>query len=172
MIEIGGFGATIEPLAGALPAIAFRWDAETEILSGTASEVEGGRGLTGSIELEGREGAVITLDFERGVLRGLEVVVWPPVDTVDGLTPPPPARRGRLAAPARPSQPGIGVVEVDVSLAGERTPDESVIHLRILPKKGVEVVQVADRLLVELDGAGELAGFWLLDLPPFPAAGN
>jgi hypothetical protein len=172
MMEIGGFGATIEPLTGALPAIGFRWDAETEILSGTATEVEGGRGLTGSIELEGREGAVITLDFERGVLRGLEVVVWPPVDTVEGLTAPKPSRQGRLTAPARPSQPGIGVLEVDVSLKGERTPDESVIHLRILPKKHSEVVQVADSLLVELDSHGELAGFWLLGLPPFPAAGN
>lgn len=169
MTEIGGFGATIEPLTGPLPTIGFRWDAETEILSGSTTQVEGGRGLTGSIELEGREGAVITLDFERGILRGLEVVVWPPVDTVEGLTAPRPSRQGRLTAPARLSQPGIGVVEVDVSLRGERAPDESVIHLRILSKKCSEVVQVADCLLLELDNHGELAGFWLLDLPPFPA---
>lgn len=172
MMHIGGFGAVIEPLSGALPEIAFKWDPETEILSGTAEDVGGGRGLTGSIELEGSEGSVVTLDFQKGVLRGLEVVVWPPVTVVDDLTPPAVDRRGRLTAPSRPSQPGIGVVEVDVSLAGQRRPDDSVIRLWITSKRTAETVQVADHLLVELDDNGELAGFWLLNVPTFPEGGG
>jgi hypothetical protein len=172
MMDIGGFGAAIEPLTGELPTIAFKWDAETEILSGTAADVEPGRGLTGSIELEGKEGSVVTLDFQAGILRGLEVVVWPPVTVVDDLSPPEANRRGRLTAPARASQPGIGVVEVDVSLAAERRPDDSAVRLRVVPARVAETVQVADHLLVELDENGELAGFWLLDVPRFPQEGG
>ena len=70
--------------------------------------------------------------------------------------------------PSRPSQPGIAVVEVDLPLGVQRSPDESVLHLRVGSGRGREWVALADNLLVEFDPNGELAGFWLLDVPPFP----
>ncbi len=170
MKGIHGLGAKVEPLEGSLPAVEFHWDAETEILSGHMEGLEGRRGLTGSIELEDRKGSVITLDFEAGVLRGVEVVVWPTTKTVDGLQAPAVEQQGRYLVPARPSQPGVAVVEADVPLSAERSPDESVIHLRVGGRMVVERVMLADHLVLELDGEGELAGFWLLGVPPFPEA--
>jgi hypothetical protein len=165
---VRGYGAKIDPIVGELPRVDFQWDAETEILSGVIQGVEPGRGLTGSIELEDAKGAVITLDFEGGVLRAVEVVVWPPSSTVEGLTPPKAGEQGRLVVPSRPSQPGIAVVEVDLPLGVERSPDESVVHLRVGSGSGHESVALADHLLVEFDQGGDLAGFWLLAVPPFP----
>lgn len=168
MKGVRGYGAKIEPIDGELPHVGFQWDAETEILSGALEGVEPGRGLTGSIELEDAKGAVITLDFEGGVLRAVEIVVWPATETVQGLTPPEPGEQGRLIVPSRPSQPGIAVVEVDLPLGVQRSPDESVLHLRVGSGRGQEWVALADNLLVEFDQNGELAGFWFLDVPPFP----
>ena len=165
-----GLGAKIDALDGGLPSVVFQWDAETEILSGMLQGVEGGRGLTGSVELEDRKGSVITLDFQAGEFRGVEVVVWPATKTVEGLRRPDADREGRFVVPARPSQPGVAVVEADVPLAVERSPDESVIHIRVGARHVVERVQLADHLLMELDEDAELAGFWLLDVPPFPEA--
>ncbi len=169
MSGLAGLGAKIDTITDDLPHIAFRWDTETQILSGLAEDVQGERGLTGSIELEDKRGAVITLDFAGGVLRGLEVVVWPRLRTVDTLAPPDPDRRGRFTVPARPSQPGVAVLEIDVPLAADRSADESVIHLRVGRPRAVERVHVADNLLLEVDSGGDVAGFWLLSVPPFPA---
>jgi len=158
----------VEPLDGGLPTVSFQWDAETEILSGILEGLEGTRGLTGSVELEDRKGSVITLDFQGGVMRALEVVVWPETKTVEALEAPEVSAQGRYVVPARPSQPGVAVIEADVPLQAERNSDESVVHLRVGMKKVGERAQLADNLLIELDDEGELAGFWLLSLPPFP----
>jgi hypothetical protein len=163
-----GLGARVDPLEDGLPTVNFQWDAETEILSGTLDGLEGTRGLTGSVELEDRKGSVITLDFQGGVMRALEVVVWPQTKTVEGLAPPEVSDQGRYVVPARPSQPGVAVIEADVPLSAERNADESVVHLRVGMKKVGARTQLADHLSIELDDEGELAGFWLLAVPPFP----
>ena len=163
-----GLAAHIEPLKGELPRIPFRWDPETEILSGEFKLSGSAKGLTGSIELAGSDGSFVLLDVESGALRGVEVVVWPESDIVDGLTPPAVDERGRLIIPSRASQPGIAAVEVNAVLSARRSADESVIHLRSGPYRSVKPVHLADNLIAEIDGAGEIAGFWLLNVPPFP----
>lgn len=162
-------GGRLEPWDGALPALTYHWDPETEILSGTADLV-GKRGLTGSIELEDDRGAVVTLDFASGVLRGIEVVVWPSVQTRDGLPVPEAAGAAHLVVPQRLSQPGVAVVEIDVPLEAETCADESIVHLRVGRGRPVRTVRLAGNLLADLDRAGELAGFWLLEVPAFPTA--
>ncbi len=159
-------GGKIEPLDGDLPTLAYAWDAETEILS-CHLDVEGARGLTGSIELEDAQGAVLTLDFSNGVLRGLEVVIWPETARAN-LDPPTATEQGRLVVPGRPSQPGIAVLEIDTVLWAEAAPDESTIHIGIGRRRPVRGVALADHLLTEVDEQGDLAGFWLLSVPPFP----
>lgn len=161
--------AGIAPLAGPLPSIRFKWDPETEILSGYFDTPPSG-GLTGSIELGGPDGAYTVLDVNGGVLRGLEIVVWPETTTVPGLTPPKVSRQGRLSIPSRASQPGIAAVELEVPLVAEKSEDQSVIHLRVGPKRRVSVVQLADNLLLEVDDHHQVAGFWLLGVPPLPQA--
>jgi hypothetical protein len=43
--------ARVEPLTGSLPAIAWRWDPETDILSGAFKGNRKSGGLTGTVEL-------------------------------------------------------------------------------------------------------------------------
>lgn len=168
MTDIKRLGGKVAPLDGPLPRFTYHWDTETEILSGVDASLQGERGLTGSIELEDSKGAVVTLDFAGGVMRGLEVVVWPTTRTTPMLGPPAPDDQGRFVIPARPSQPGVAVVEVDIALSVEHTPDESVIHLRVGPRRKAKVYQLGENLLMEVGHDGELAGFWLLAVPPFP----
>ncbi|MDH3289702.1 MAG: hypothetical protein OEO20_05420 [Gemmatimonadota bacterium] len=166
MTEASLFSGRVEPLDGDLPALTYAWDAETEILS-CHLDVKSTRGLTGSIELEDAQGAIVTLDFVSGVMQGLEVVVWPEMTRVD-LSPPATDERGRFVVPARPSQPGIAVLEVDAVLWAEATSDESTIHVGIGGRRPTRGVALADKLLLDVDERGEPAGFWLLSVPPFP----
>jgi hypothetical protein len=99
----------------------------------------------------------------------VDVVTWPDdIRTVAGLAAPEPAKEGRVVFPSRNSQPGVAAVEVDTALTIEKDPPESVFHIRIGRHRAVTVVRVADHLLVEVDKQTRLAGFWLLDVPPFP----
>jgi hypothetical protein len=157
----------VEPLEGPLPAIQWRWDMETDILSGGFRTAVRAGAQEGSIELSDEEGSVVVLDVCDGMLCGLDVVVWPEVDTVPGLSPPAIAQTGRVMLPARSARPEVSAVEVDTTVTVSATPDEKVVHLRIGGRRDVEVVRVADHLLVELDHKRRLAGFWLTEVPPF-----
>ncbi len=156
----------VEPLEGRLPPVQWRWDVETDILSGGFRAAAGLTGQEGSVELSDEEGSVVVLDVVGGVLCGLDVVVWPEVDTVPGLAPPG-ARDGRVLLPSRSTKREVSAVEVDTSLTVSATPDERVVHVRIGSRREVEVIRVADHLLVELDHKRRLAGFWLTEVPPF-----
>lgn len=165
------FAGRVVPLRGALPAVRYRWDPETEILAGNLDEVETDSGFTGTIELEDPNGAFLALDVRSGTVCALEMVVWPEVTTVPDLGLPPASQEGRLAVPARSSQPGIALLELEVPLSAERSPDESVIHLCIGRPRPATAVRLATDLIVETDTAGDLVGFWLLNVPPFPGGG-
>ncbi len=165
-----GLGGRVVERTGRVPHIGYRWDAETDILTGAVRS--GGKqagGLNGSVELEGSDGSFILLDVSGGVIRGVEVVVWPDVRTTPGLGAPPVVEDGDVMLPTRRSQPSVAAVEVDTALAIETNPAESVFHVRLGPPRPARVVRVADSLLVEVDEEDELAGLWLLDVPPFPA---
>ena len=159
----------VEPMSGKLPSINWRWDPETDILAGSFKGKEKSGGLTGTVELTDEEGSIAVVDVAGGVVRGLDVVVWPEVSTVPGLAPPAPDKDGRVIIPSRPSQPGIASVEVDTTLSVSTNPGETVFHLRIGTKREVEVVRIADNLMVEVDQKRRIAGFWLTNVPPFPA---
>ncbi len=159
----------VEPTTGPLPTASCRWDQETEILSVNLDGVEGPGGFAGTVELEDAGGVYVTLDFHEGALRGLEIVVWPSSTTVEALAAPSPSQQGRVTVPPRQSQPDVALVEVEVPLAVERNADETVVHLRIGPKRQVQAVAVADNVMAERDASGELAGVWLVNVPPFPA---
>ena len=161
--------ARVEPLTGSLPSIAWRWDPETDILSGAFKGNRKSGGLTGTVELTDAEGSVAVLDVNNGVICGLDVVVWPEVTTSAALQVPARLTDGRVVLPARPSRPGVASVEVDTTLSVETNSAESVFHLRIGPRRPVEVVRVADTFYVEVDQHGGLAGFWLSNVPPFTA---
>jgi hypothetical protein len=158
--------ARIEPLAGPLPSLHWQWDPETDILSGAMAGVARKGGLTGTVELTDDEGSIAVVDVAGGAIRGLDIVVWPEVTELDELAAPLPVRDGQVLLPPRHSQPGIASVEVDTTLQVSANTAHDTLHLRIGTKRQVEVVRVADRLLVEVDLRHRLAGFWLLGVPP------
>ena len=170
-----GLGARIVERKGRSPHIGWRWDRETDILTGAIKRpaAKDAPGLNGSVELEGGDGSFVLLDIAAGKIHGVEVVVWPDVRTVPALDVPESATPGDVELPGRRSQPAVAAVEVDATLAIDANTDESVFHVRIGPSRPVKTVRVADGLAVEVDEeAGELAGLWLSEVPPFPADGD
>ena len=157
--------ARIDPLDGPLPTIHWNWDDETDILSGAMAGAKKSGGLTGTVELTDDEGSVAVIDVVGGRIQGLDIVVWPEVTEIPDLAAPDAQRDGVVILPPRPSQPGIAAVEVDTTLSVAANPRHDTLHLRIGTKRQVEAVRVADRLLIEVDGKGRLAGFWLLNVP-------
>ena len=93
--------AKIEPLAGALPSIGWRWDPETDILSGAFKGNRKAGGLTGSVELTDAEGSVAVLDINNGVVCGIDVVVWPEVSTRSDIQVPARLTDGRVVLAVR-----------------------------------------------------------------------
>jgi hypothetical protein len=166
-----GLGARIIEKKGRLPHIAWRWDPETDILTGAVKRTikKGAPGLTGSVELEGADGSFILLDVAAGLIRGVEVVVWPDVQTVPVLAPPAGPKQGDVELPTRRSQPTVSAVEVDTILAIDTNADESVFHVRLSAARPLTAVLVADGLIAEVDEHGELAGLWLTGVPAFPS---
>jgi len=159
--------ARIEPLGGALPSIAWRWDPETDILSGSFKDNRKSGGLTGTVELTDAEGSVAVLDVNSGVVCGIDVVVWPEVSTRSDIQPPSRSTEGRVVLASSGSRAGVSSVEVDTSLSVETNANESVFHLLIGPRRSVEAVRAADNFYVEVDQRGGLAGFWMTNVPPF-----
>ena len=161
--------ARIEPLSGTLPTITWRWDPETDILSGAFKGNRKSGGLTGTVELTDAEGSVAVLDVNNGVICGMDMVVWPEVTTVGDLKVPAQLTDGRVILPSGGSRAAIASVEVDTSLSVRTNASESVFHVRIGASRPAEVVRVADNFYVEIDQQGKLAGLWLNNVPPFTA---
>ena len=155
---------------GPLPPLAWRWDAETDILTGVLDVEPHGGGYTGTVELNDDDGSVAVLDVAAGVLRGLDIVVWPEITTLPGLAAPVDARHGQVVVPSRAAKRGVAALEFDATLSVSADPDERTFHLRIGTRRPVEPIRVADHFVVEVDGAQRLAGFWLEDVPPAPEA--
>jgi hypothetical protein len=93
--------ARIEPLVGALPALLWRWDAETDILSGAFKGNRTGTGLTGTVELTDEVGSIAVVDVHNGVICGVDIVVWPEVGTVAELPVPDKLTDGRVLLSAK-----------------------------------------------------------------------
>ena len=159
--------AKIEPLAGGLPSIAWRWDPETDILSGSFKGNRKSGGLTGTVELTDAEGSVAVLDVNNGVVCGIDVVVWPEVSTRSDIQVPAQLTDGRVVLASGGSRAAVASVEVDTILSVETNASESVFHLLIGQRRAIEVVRVADNCYVEVDHQGGLAGFWMTNVPPF-----
>lgn len=160
--------AHTEPLDGRLPAVAWRWDAETDILSGSFKSGRKGGGFTGTLELTDEHGSVAVVDVQQGVICGLDVVVWPEVQASPRLAVPAQLTDGRVVL-ARREQPGAAaLLEVDALLSVWTDPTETVFHLQVGDPRPVDVVRVADHFYVEVDKEAGLAGFWMTGVPGFP----
>ncbi len=158
----------LEP-AVAVPPVRYAWDADTEILSASLAPqgVKEGAGPCGSVEVQGDDGSWLSIELAGGVLTGAQIAVWPELRRRSGLRPPDaePARAAvRIEAPSR----GPISLELVTRVAAEADARAGHLHFRLGKAPVERVARIADRLLLELDARGGIAGLWLLNVPPIP----
>ena len=161
-------GFDVVPNDDAADAVRFRWDADTEILSASIVDRRGGGSVATTVELEGNDGSWVTLEMRAGRFCGVEVAVWPPVKARSTLLPPSAATVGHATLPTATVGATISDVEVDTLLAAESDRLERTFHLRVGAPRRSRAVRVGRDILLELDEANQLAGLWLLNVPPVP----
>jgi hypothetical protein len=125
--------------------------------------------MSGSVELEGADGSWLILDVSAGRINGVEVAVWPDVQKRHSLKPPGTVEDAHVVVPSRTSQPDVASLEVETPLIAEADEAERVFHFVLGKRRQTRTVRFARDLLVDLDGSNNLAGLWLLNVPPFPA---
>lgn len=151
-----------------LPAVEYRWDADTDILTATLNGGAPGTGMSGSVEIEGSDGSWLIFDVSGGRIAGVEVAVWPDVRKLNALAPPADAAPGMVTIPSRSSQPGLASLEIDTRLVADADASERTIHFRFGAARSMRAVRVAQDLLFDVDDSNHIAGVWLLNVPPFP----
>lgn len=158
--------------AGPPSTVSYRWDVDTEILSATFSSGAPGaaetEGLTGSVELTGRDASCVILDVKAGSITGVEVAVWPDVRSVPSLAPPASVETARLVVPKRPSQPNVALLEVDTNLVADADGAERTIHLLLGASRTMRTLRLAEDVLVDVGENDRITGLWLLNVPPYP----
>ena len=121
------------------------------------------------VEVEGADGSWLILDVSAGCINGVEIAVWPDVRKRNSLKPPGVIEDGHVTVPARKSQPGVAALEVETPLIAEADETERVFHFTLGRPRATRTVRFARDLLLDLDGSNNLAGLWLLNVPPFPS---
>lgn len=159
----------VEPAAGKAPAVEYRWDPDTEILSAQLNPRPAGDGMSGSVEVEGVDGSWLILDIASGRINGVEVAVWPNVRTRSSLQPPGTIEDAHVLVSTRRPQPGIAALEVETPLLAETDEAERLFHFTLGRPRKIRTVRFARDLLLDVDGSSHLAGLWMLNVPPFPA---
>ena len=154
--------------AGNIPAVEYRWDEDTDILTATLGDAPQGEGLSGSVGVEGRDGSWLVFDVAAGAIRSVEVPVWPTVRRLSQLVPPGDVEVARVRFPSRRSQPGLASLEMDTTIVADTDASVRTIHFRIGRTRPVRTVRVARDLLLDVDASDYLAGVWLLNVPPSP----
>lgn len=160
----------IEPPAGAPASVEYRWDADTDILIANVRSAAPGTGMSGTVGLEGTDGAWLNIDVTGGRIQGIEVAVWPEVRRQAALAPPERIEEARVTIPGRHSQPELASVEVETPLSAVTDDAERTIHFTLGAARAARTLRLASDILLDVDHRGEIAGLWLLNVPPFPAA--
>jgi hypothetical protein len=160
----------LEPVNGAPAVVEYRWDADTEILSAQLSPKAAGKGLSGSVELEGADGSWLILDVSSGRINSVEVAVWPEVHKRATLQPPGIVEDHSVLVPSRKSKPGLAAVEVETPMLAEADDAERVFHFTLGKPKQTRTVRLARDIMLDVDPSNHLVGLWLLNVPPFPAS--
>jgi len=156
----------LQPADSAPPAVDYRWDIDTDILTAKLRSPGDKVGLSGSVELEGSDGSWLILDVAGGSIDGVEVAVWPDVHKRRALAPPA-AEDARVVVPSSAAG-AVASLEVETRLLAESDDAERVIHFRVGAQRDVRTVRVGRDLLLDVDPQSRIAGVWLLNVPPFP----
>ena len=158
----------LEP-AVSVPAVEYRWDADTDILTARLRGANGRSGMSGSVELEGTDGSWLILDVAAGCIDGVEVAVWPDVHKRRGLAPPA-AEDARVVVPSTGDAREVAAVEVQTRLLAEADDAHRVFHFRLGKPRPVRTVRLGRDLLLDVDPETlRIAGLWMLNVPPSPS---
>ena len=158
----------IEATDAPAPAVEYRWDADTDILTATLEAAAPGEGMSGSVDIEGQDGSWLIFDVAAGRIASVEVAVWPDVRRLSQLVPPGDAAPARVTIPGRRSQPGLAAVEVDTQISADSDRAERIIHFRFGSGRAARSVLLGQDLVLDIDDRSRIAGVWLLNVPPFP----
>jgi hypothetical protein len=159
----------IEPASGIPPAVEYRWDADTEILIATLDDRNGSDGLSGTVELQGRDGSWLNLDVAKGCIHSVEVAVWPELRRLPALRVPTDVEDVRVTVPARGTGNGaVASVEVNTPIVAESDAGIRTVHFRVGSLRTARTVRIGRDLLLDVDPSGSLTGLWLLNVPPLP----
>ena len=150
--------------------VEYRWDADTDILCMMLRSAGVSEGVSGSMDIEGADGAWLTLELKAGRLAAIEVAVWPDVKTVEPLEPPVPVGSARLRVPSSVAEAAVEALEVNTLIRAVADKAERTIHFRIGPQRSSRAMRVARDLMIEVDSRSRIAGLWFLNVPPFPTA--
>jgi hypothetical protein len=156
----------LEPQQSAPHSVAYRWDVDTEILS-VRVDAPVPDGVTEVIELTGTDGSWLLLDLADGAIHGVEVAVWPTDIFTMALRRPGEIEHVRAHMHADRASGAAGV-DRPVELSVERDDSGRTMHLTVGPARESRTVQLAQSLLLDVDPLDEIAGIWLLDVPPLP----
>ena len=159
----------VEPSEPTAQTVEYRWDADTDILSAQLSPKIEGKGMSGSVGLEGSDGSWVILDIAAGRINGVEIAVWPEVRRVSTLPTPTAIEDASVVVPARQSQPNIASVEMNSHLFAEADANQKTFHFRLGKPKSSRTIRVARELLLDIDDKSQISGLWLLNVPPGPA---
>lgn len=158
----------VEPSAGHLAAVDYRWDADTDILSATLRPGELAiEPRSTAVELEGADGSWVILDVRAGQISGVEVAVWPDVRKRHDLSPPTTIEDACVVVAAVERGTRLAV-EVETMLQAESDRSERIIHFRLGASRDTRTVRIARHILLDIDRRDRIAGLWLLDVPPYP----
>jgi hypothetical protein len=159
----------LEPATGSLPEVAYRWDADTDILSAQLSpNGGGGDGMSGSVGLEGTDGSWLILDVDAGRINGVEVAVWPDVRNMPGFTTPSNVEDAHVVVPSRSSQASIASLEMATRVVAESDSAQRNFHFKVGSARGARTVRLGRDLLLDVDEKSQISGLWLLNVPPSP----
>jgi hypothetical protein len=162
----------LEPSSGNPPDVDYRWDPDTDILTANLRPRAVGEGVSGSVEVEGKDGSWLILDIASGRINGVEVAVWPDVRKRSALQPPAAVEDARVLFPTRRARAGVAALEVNTHLMAEADHAERVIHFRLGALRETKTVRLGRDLLLDVDAESRLAGVWLLNVPPFPGGAD
>jgi hypothetical protein len=157
----------LEPRQSAPLSVAYRWDVDTEILSVRVAAPQPDS-ATDVVEVTGTDGSWLLLDLADGAIHGLEVAVWPTDICTRSLRRPGEVEHVRARMHNTERLPGMARVDRPVELAVERDAEGRTVHLTVGPARESRTVQLAQSLLLDVDPLDEIAGIWLLDVPPLP----
>jgi len=158
----------VEPGADAPPAVEYRWDEDTDILSARLQPAPQGDGAAGSVEVAGADGSWLILDLTAGRINGIEVAVWPDVRKRATLEPPDAAETAQAVVRAAGPRGQVTSLELSTPVLAEADQSERTIHFRLGDQRRARTLRVGRDLLLDLDAQSRIAGVWLLNVPPFP----